>query len=93
MSEEINLAELDNLSSTEIDDLRTKNLEKLQKSQNNEAVVKESILQLQSKILGLQKEKKDLEITAGKASHVVKTLNNNQKVLDSKFWKARNSGV
>jgi len=56
-------------------------------------IVEEEKLNLQKKILDLQSKKKDLEISLSKSTHSIRQMNIELKLLKSKFWGAKNSGL
>lgn len=60
---------------------------------NNEETVRQRILEIQRKIIGLQAEKKDLEISLSKARHVKDVTKIEVSMYNSKKWTARNSGL
>jgi len=71
-------------------DKKEKSLSELLKTNQ---VVEEEKLNLQKKILDMQSSKKDLEISLSKSSHNIKQINIELKLLKSKFWGAKNSGL
>lgn len=55
--------------------------------------VEQEILLLQREILTLQGKKKDYEIYNSKARHLLKKITIEIKLLEKKFWAAKNSGL
>jgi len=75
---------------TAIDTDRTAKQLELKAAEHNYFIVAQEILVLQRDIINLQAKKKDLEITASKANHVVKILRIEVKSLENEYWNAKN---
>lgn len=88
--EQIDIAELEQKTDEEIENIRVEKLNELNTRQDYAALIKEEILKIQFNIIDLQKKKKELEISYEKAAQVVRQLNIQIKILTSKFWSARN---
>jgi len=80
-------------NSADISNQITEKENELANALENQQKVEQEILLLQRDILELQYKKKNLEITNSKAKHNIKQLNIEIKLLTSKFWLAKNSGL
>lgn len=74
---------------TIIDNERTIKQQEVKEAENNFFVVAQEILLLQREIINLQAQKKDKEITASKASHILKIKRIELKVLENEYWNTR----
>jgi hypothetical protein len=84
---------LDNLSSAEISNLIDEKEKALSQALKDYYIIEQEKLILQKEILKAQTRKKDLEISLSKAGHILRQLNIELKLLRSKFWSSKNSGL
>ena len=84
---------LDNKSSAEISNLIDEQEKLLSKAITNYYIIEQEKLILQRDILEKQTLKKDLEIALSKAGHILRQINIELKLLKSKFWSCKNSGL
>lgn len=84
---------LDKLSATQIGNIIDEKEKELSEAIKNYYLIEQEKLILQKTILEHQTRKKDLEIALSKAGHILRQLNIELKLLKSKFWSARNSGL
>ena len=89
---EIDLTKIDTMSSSDIENIRVEKIKELSIHQNHTALVEQKIFELQIKIIGLQKEKKEYELSLSKGKQSIRELNAYLKILESKFWTVKNSG-
>ena len=89
---EIDLTKIDTMSSSDIENIRVEKIKELSIHQNHTALVEQKIFELQIKIIGLQKEKKEYELSLSKGKQNIRELNAYLKILESKFWTVKNSG-
>jgi len=87
--QELDYNKLDSMSEDEIDNLRVEKVKELDIEQKHTAIIEQEFLDCQLKIIELQKRKKELEIAISKGKSIIKTLNNQIKILESKFWQKR----
>jgi DNA-directed RNA polymerase alpha subunit len=87
---ELDLKKLDSMPSCEIDELRLQALKEYSDMFNALSVVREEILVIQLNIIGLQREKKQKEITEEKGRQALNTIRTQAKILESKFWSSKN---
>ena len=85
--------ELNNLSASEIDNIKVETEKKLQKAQANLHTIELEELVLAKQIVILQGQRKDLQIAGSKAKQIVRTLNLDIKIITSAFWNAKNGGA
>ena len=83
----------DNRSSAEIANEIAERENELAKMIDAQQTVEQEILLLQRQILELQGRKKDFEISNSKAKHSIRKANIEIKLLEKKFWSAKNSGL
>jgi len=87
--DELNLQELDKMSPEDIENIRVEKVKELEICQNHCSLVEQKFFDVQLRIIGLQKEKKELEITLSKAKQNIRQLKTQCDILKSKFWSAR----
>lgn len=81
----------ENLTASQID-LKKCDMEKeLLAAQDNLHKVEIEELELGKKIINLQSQRKDLQISASKAKQIVRELSANVRILTSKFWRAKDN--
>jgi hypothetical protein len=80
-------------SSAEISLMIDEKEKELSKLLDSHQIVEQEKLKLQKEILVLQGKKKDFEISLSKSSHNIRQISIELKLLKSKFWAARNSGL
>lgn len=83
---------LDNLSSEAIGNIIDEKEKELSRLIRVYYTIDQEKLILQKEILEKQTKKKDLEIALSKASHNVRQINIDLKLLRSKFWSVKNEG-
>ena len=84
---------LEKLSSAEIGNIIDEKEKELSGVITNYYTIEQEKLTLQKEILEKQTVKKDLEIALSKAAHTLRQLNIELKLLKSKFWANKNSGL
>ena len=84
---------LDNKSSYDISLLIDEKEKALSQALKDYYTIEQEKLTLQRDILEQQTKKKSLEIALSKAGHILRQMNIELKLLRSKFWAARNSGI
>lgn len=82
-----------NLSSAEIGTIIDSKERELSQAIKDYYIIEQEKLILQRTILEHQTRKKDLEIALSKAGHILRQLNIELKLLKSKFWSCKNSGL
>jgi hypothetical protein len=82
--------DLVNKTAAEIDNLKVEKEKELQAAQANLYEVEIKELQIAKQIIDLQSQRKDLQIVASKARHIVRTLGLDIKIYTSAFWSAKN---
>ena len=85
--------ELNNLSASEIDNIKVEKEKELQKAHANLHEVELKELEIAKQIVVLQGQRKDLQIAGSKAKQIVRTLNLDIKIITSAFWNAKNGGA
>ena len=75
----------------EIENERVNKQKELAEAQEAHSVVEDAKLRLQRKIIGLQGEKKELEISLNRSSTNIKQIKNTISILTNEFWKLKNS--
>ena len=75
---------------TTIDNERTIKQQELKQAESDHFKVAQEILLLQRDIINLQAKKKDLEISASKASYIVKINRIELKSLENEYWNSKN---
>lgn len=88
--DDIDLDKLDTMTPEEIENIRVEKLKALEVCQNHCAIIEQKFFDIQLKIISLQKEKKELEITLSKAKQMIRQLKTQCDVLRSKFWNNKN---
>jgi len=73
-----------------IENERIAKQQELKEAEKNNFQVAQEILLLQKDIINLQAKKKDLEISAGKSSHIIRILRIELKALENEFWNTKN---
>ena len=84
---------LTNLSSAQIGTLIDEKEKALSEAMKTYYTIEQEKLTLQKAILEQQTKKKDLEIALSKASHNLRQINVELKLLKNSFWNAKNGGL
>ena len=84
---------LGNKSSAELSQMLADRENELQSMIAADFEVEQAILKIQNTILGLQKEKKELEIAKSKSGYNLKSKKLEISLLTKMFWKNKNSGT
>ena len=79
------------MSATEIDNLKVEKEKELQKAQSDLHEVELKELEIAKKIVVLQGERKDYQISKSKARQIVRTITLDIKIIVSEFWQARDN--
>ena len=74
----------------EVENYRVRKIKELTQARNNRNTTKQAKLLIQKKIIILQGEKKDLEISEDKANHIISTINADMELAKIKFWRIKN---
>ena len=84
---------LENLSSSEISNIIDSKERELSQAIKDYYIIEQEKLILQKTILEHQTRRKDLEIALSKAGYILRQLNIELKLMRSKFWATKNSGL
>jgi molybdopterin-biosynthesis enzyme MoeA-like protein len=80
-----------NMTTSEIDNLKIEKEKELREAQKSLYEVELKELQLSKQIVDLQSQKKDFQIAASKARHIVRTLSLDIKILIAEFWRSKDN--
>ncbi len=80
-----------NMTASEIDNLKVEKEKELQKAQTQLHEVELKELEIAKKIVILQGERKDYQIAKSKARQIVRTLSLDIRIITSQFWQAKDS--
>ena len=80
--QELDYEKLDTMHEDDIDNLKVEAVKELNIEQQHTALIEQKFLDTQLKIIGLQKEKKELEISLSKAKSVLRTLSAQIRILE-----------
>lgn len=81
----------ENMTASQIDQKKCDMEKELLAAQDNLHKVEIEELELGKKIILLQSQRKDLQISASKAKQIVRELATNVRILTSKFWRAKDN--
>lgn len=84
---------LDQMSSDELDDLKTTKEKELQIEDGHLGLAEQENHRLGKEILELRIKKKDSDIAVDKAKHNVRKLQSDIKIITSYFWNSRRRGL
>lgn len=87
------MTDLENKSSFEIGTLKDEKEKELQKANEFLSTVKQERFRLQRQKIELSMKIKDIEISEEKASHNVRLLASDIKIMTNAFWNAKNGGL
>ena len=82
-----------NMTSVEIGNVIAEKEKELSEAIRTQQTVDLAILEISKKILDLQRDKKDLQISDSKAKYIVKDVTGQLRYLKNKFWSAKNEGL
>lgn len=85
------LNEYENLTASQIDEKKCEEEKRLLEAQDNLHKVEIEELELGKKIIILQGQRKDLQISMSKGKQIVREISANVRILTSKFWRARDN--
>ncbi len=80
-------------TSAEIGILIDEKEKSLQEAIKNLSTIEQEILLLCRKVIDLQGERTDLELTRSKASQNLRVLQSDLRILKQAFWASKNSGL
>jgi len=83
--------EYENLTASQIDNLRVEKEKELLHSQDNLSKLEIEDLELAKKIVLLQVERKGLQQSISKGKQIVRTLALDVRILTKKFWEAKDN--
>ena len=83
------MADYNNMTASEIDNLKVEKEKEYQKALNDLHEVELKELEIAKRIVALQSQRKDYQIAKEKARHIVRTLAIDIKILTSVFWKCK----
>jgi len=81
----------ENMTASNIDLLKVEKEKELQIAQGNLHEVDIAELAVAKTIVGLQMDRKDLQIAKSKAKQIVRTLVLDIKIITSEYWRARDN--
>ena len=85
-------AELELLSSDEIDLYRTELEQELKQALLNHGIVERQKIELQREIVNIQAKKKDIELKLSKSTQNMRVLRIEIDLAKSEFWRVKNEG-
>jgi hypothetical protein len=85
------LDDYENLTASQIDNLRVEKEKELLHSQDNLSKLEIEDLELAKKIVLLQVERKGLQQSISKGKQIVRTLALDVRILTKKFWEAKDN--
>jgi hypothetical protein len=89
----MNNLDVSNMTATEIDNKKVEQEKLLKIAQANLHTVELQELDIAKQIIILRGKQKDLQILISKAKQIVRTSVIDIKILNSAFWRARDSGL
>lgn len=83
--------EYENMTASQIDQKKCEEEKNLLEAQDNLSKVEIEELELGKKIILLQADRKDLQVSISKGKQIVRELSANVRILTSKFWRAKDN--